>query len=118
MLVLGRVEPRHWLERADIFMHTSRWEGFGIVLLEAMLASLPVVATRVSAIPEIVVDGETGLLAAAGDAAALAGHASALLDDRERARRLGANGLRRAHANFSVARMTDRTLSVYERSLA
>lgn len=118
VLVLGRVEPRHWLERADIFMHTSRWEGFGIVLLEAMLASLPVVATRVSAIPEIVVDGETGLLAAAGDVAALAGHASALLDDRERARRLGANGLRRAHANFSVARMTDRTLSVYERSLA
>lgn len=117
VLVLGRVEPRDWLERADIFIHTSRWEGFGIVLLEAMLASLPVVATRVSAIPEIVVDGETGLLADAGDAQTLAEHARALLDDPERGRRLGANGLRRAHADFSVARMTDRTLSVYQRSL-
>ena len=63
----GRVEPRAWLERADVFAHTSRWEGFGIVLLEAMLAGLPIVATRVSAVPEIVADGETGLLVEAGD---------------------------------------------------
>ena len=47
----GRTEIRDWLARADVFVHTSRWEGFGIVLLEAMLASLPVVATRVSAVP-------------------------------------------------------------------
>ena len=50
-----------------MFVHTSRWEGFGIVLLEAMLAGLPIVATRVSAVPEVVVDGETGLLVEAGD---------------------------------------------------
>ena len=62
----GRTEIRDWLARADVFVHTSRWEGFGIVLLEAMLASLPVVATRVSAVPEIVVDGETGALVEAG----------------------------------------------------
>ena len=60
-------EIRDWLARADVFVHTSRWEGFGIVLLEAMLASLPVVATRVSAVPEVVVDGETGALVEAGD---------------------------------------------------
>ena len=65
----GRVEPSAWLARANVFAHTARWEGFGIVLLEAMLAGLPVVATRASAIPEIVVDGETGLLADPGDAA-------------------------------------------------
>ena len=118
VLVLGRVEPRDWLARADVFVHTSRWEGFGIVLLEAMLASLPVVATRVSAIPEIVADGETGVLAPAGDSAAIAAHLSALLGDAERRRVLGANGLRRAHEQFSVARMTGRTLAVYERALA
>ena len=72
MLAPGRVEPRAWLERARVFAHTSRWEGFGIVLLEAMLAGLPVVATRVSAIPEIVADGTTGLLAPPGDAEAIA----------------------------------------------
>ena len=66
VLLPGRVEPSAWLARADVFVHTSRWEGFGIVLLEAMLAGLPVVATRVSAIPEIVVDGTTGVLTAAG----------------------------------------------------
>ena len=51
---------RDWLERADVFVHTSRWEGFGIVLLEAMLAGPPVVATRVSAVPEVVVGRRDG----------------------------------------------------------
>ena len=53
----GRTDIRDWLERADVFVHTSRWEGFGIVLLEAMLAGLPVVATRVSAVPEVLRTG-------------------------------------------------------------
>ncbi|MGZ4333567.1 MAG: glycosyltransferase family 4 protein [Gaiellaceae bacterium] len=116
--VLGRVEPRDWLARADVFAHTSRWEGFGIVLLEAMLAGLPVVATRVSAIPEIVVDGETGLLTPAGDVDAVAAALSTLLADHDLRSRLGAAGLRRAHDEFSVARMTDRTIAVYEAALA
>ena len=111
----GRLETRDWLERADVFAHSSRWEGFGIVLLEAMLAGLPVVATRVSAVPEIVVDGETGLLSEAGDAAALAASLEALLADPTRAHALGGAGLARARSEFSVSRMTDATLSLYER---
>ncbi len=117
VLVPGRVEPRDWLARADVFAHTSRWEGFGIVLLEAMLASLPIVATRVSAVPEIVVDGETGLLADPGDATAIADHLLGLLDDPGRRRTLGERGLARARSEFSVARMTDRTAGVYERAV-
>ncbi len=109
----GRQEPGDWLARADMFVHTSRWEGFGIVLLEAMLASLPIVATSVSAVPEVVVDGETGLLVGEGDDDALAAALDELLADPERARGLGAAGLERARSEFSVARMTDQTIGVY-----
>ena len=60
VLMPGRLDIRSWLERADVFVHTARWEGFGLVLLEAMLAALPILATRASAIPEVVVvDGQT-----------------------------------------------------------
>ena len=57
---------RAWLRRATLLVHPARWEGFGLAVLEAMLAGLPVVATNVSALPELVVDGETGLLVRAG----------------------------------------------------
>jgi glycosyltransferase involved in cell wall biosynthesis len=115
--VLGRVEPRDWLARADIFAHTSRWEGFGIVLLEAMLNRLPVVATRISAIPEIVVDGKTGLLAEAGDDTAIATALRRLLDDAPLRGALGDSGYERARTQFSVDRMTDQTIQIYEEAL-
>jgi glycosyltransferase involved in cell wall biosynthesis len=118
VILPGRQEPGDWLVRADIFVHTSRWEGFGIVLLEAMLASLPVVATSVSAVPEVVVDGETGLLVGEGEVDAVAAALDELLADPERARRLGAAGLERARSEFSVARMTERTIGVYRQALA
>jgi glycosyltransferase involved in cell wall biosynthesis len=114
----GRLEIRDWLARADVFVHTSRWEGFGMVLLEAMLASLPVVATRVSAVPEVVADGETGLLCEPGDDEGVARALTALLDDPQRARALGEAGLARARTEFSVERMAERTLAVYESALA
>jgi glycosyltransferase involved in cell wall biosynthesis len=117
VVIPGRVEPRDWLARADVFAHTSRWEGFGIVLLEAMLAGLPVVATGVSAVPEIVADGRTGYLVPAGDATALAGRLAELLADPARGRMLGETGRARALAEFSVAHMADRTLEVYEEAL-
>jgi glycosyltransferase involved in cell wall biosynthesis len=118
VLLPGRLEPRDWLRRADVFAHTSRWEGFGIVLLEAMLARLPIVATRVSAIPEVVADGTTGLLAPPGDVGAIAAHLSTLLDDPALRATLGAAGEARAREEFSVGRMAERTIEVYERALA
>jgi glycosyltransferase involved in cell wall biosynthesis len=116
--VLGRVEPRDWLRRADVFVHTPRWEGFGIVLLEAMLSRLPVVATRVSAIPEIVVDGVTGELVDEGDAASVARSVLRLLEDGDVRRAFGDAGYERAHTEFSVARMTERTIDVYREAVA
>jgi glycosyltransferase involved in cell wall biosynthesis len=109
----GRTEIRDWLERADVFVHTSRWEGFGIVLLEAMLAGLPIVATAVSAVPEVVEDGETGALVPAGDVEGVARELGALLADPGLRRRLGEAGRERARTEFSVARMAERTLEVY-----
>ena len=113
----GRTAIRDWLERADVFVHTSRWEGFGIVLLEAMLAGLPIVATAVSAVPEVVADGETGVLVEAGDVGGLAAALEALLADRERAAALGEAGRKRAREEFAVARMAERTAAVYEDAL-
>jgi starch synthase len=79
-------------------------------VLEAMLAGLPVVASNVSSLPELVVDGETGLLVQPDDPSALAlGVARALAEGG----RLGAAGRERAHTEFSVAKMADRTAELY-----
>ena len=117
--VLGRVgDVAAWYRRAEVVVHPARWEGFGLALLEAMLAAKPVVASRVSSVPEIVLDGETGLLVPPDDPRALAGAVSSLLDDPARAAALGRAGYDRARREFSVARMTERTLRVYEEALA
>lgn len=112
----GRVpDVAAWLRRADLLVHPVRWEGFGLALLEAMLASLPVVATRVSSIPEIVVDGETGVLVPHDDPVALAEAVKRVLDDPAG---YGERGRERARAEFSVAKMAERTLRVYGEALS
>ena len=112
----GRVpDVAAWLRRTDLLVHPVRWEGFGLALLEAMLASVPVVATRVSSIPEIVVDGETGLLVPPDDPAALAGAVTRVLADPAG---YGERGLARARSEFSVAKMADRTLAIYEQAMS
>ena len=71
--VLGpRKDVPALMHAMDVFAMPSIWEGFGLVLLEAMAAGRPIVASRVATIPEVVVDGETGLLVPAGDPLALA----------------------------------------------
>ena len=106
-----------WLRRAVLFVHPARWEGFGLALLEAMLAGLPIVASSVSSIPEIVEDATTGLLVPRDDVGQLAGAVNLLLDDPVLARSYGAAGLERARTLFSVAAMTERTLAVYRDAL-
>lgn len=111
----GRVpDVGAWLRRSALLVHPARWEGFGLALLEAMLASLPVVATRVSSIPEIVADGETGLLVPPDDPAALASAVNRALAEPSG---YGERGLERARREFSVAKMADRTLAVYARAM-
>jgi len=111
----GRVpDVAAWLRRASVLVHPARWEGFGLGVLEAMLAGLPVVATNVSSLPELVVDGETGYLVTPDDPRALAqGSVHALAQPQ-----LGEAGRERAAREFSVARMADRTAALYSRITA
>lgn len=107
-------DPAALLERAELLVHPSRWEGFGLVLLEAMLASRPIVATRVSSIPEIVLDGETGVLVPPDDSQALAAAAIRVLDDPGS---LGAAGRARALEHFSADAMAQKTADVYAEAI-
>jgi len=92
-------------------------EGFGLAALEAMAAAKPVVVTAVGSLPEVVADGETGLVVAAGDPAALASALERLIDDPALRERLGSAGRERARKHFSVERMAEGTLAVYEKAV-
>lgn len=97
----------------DIFLMPSLWEGFGLVLLEAMSKRLPVIASSVSAIPEVVAHGESGLLVPPKDVNALAEAIRILLADRDLRAYMGMNGEDRLDRLFSAARMADETIAVY-----
>jgi glycosyltransferase involved in cell wall biosynthesis len=105
------------LAMSDVFVMSSLWEGLGLVFLEAMSAGLPVVSTRVSAIPEVVVDGETGLLVPPSDARALAAAMRALASDPARRAKLGRAGRARVLESFGLERMVDETIAVYREVL-
>jgi len=102
------------LAALDVFVLPSRHEGLGVAILEAMAMSLPVVASDVGGIPEIVDAGRTGVLVPCEDAAALAAAIAALDRDRERARRLGEEGRARVVAEFSMEAMAERYERLYE----
>lgn len=102
----------------DLLVLPSVTEGLGLILLEAMAASLPVVATAVGGVPEVVLDGETGVLVPPRDPAALAGAIAGLLRAPERARRLGAAGRERVARLFTVERMVGQISALYREALA
>ncbi len=98
----------------DIFAHPSRWEGFGLVFLEAMAAEVPIIATRTSAIPEIVENGETGLLVPVDDGDALSDALSLLLTNVPLRKKMGLAGRRRLEEHFSVQKMVEETAKIYQ----
>ena len=110
-------EPRAWMAMFDVFAIPSRSEGMPLVLIEAMLASRAVVATSVGGIPDIVVDGETGLLVAPEDADALTEALRRLLDDDELRETMGARGRERARSEFSLEQMVESFEALYEECL-
>ncbi|MCL4813439.1 MAG: glycosyltransferase family 4 protein [Vicinamibacteraceae bacterium] len=116
----GAVAFTGWIERAQPFMSAcdvvavpSRYEGFGLVALEAMAARRPIVATSVDALPEIVEQGSTGLLVPPADASALAAALATTLSAPDRGAAMGEAGYARLLAHFTVDRMVEATMGVY-----
>ncbi|MBI4876624.1 MAG: glycosyltransferase [Acidobacteria bacterium] len=99
------------LSACDLFALASHWEGHPMAVMEAMAAGLPVVATAVGGVPELVADGVTGLLAPPGDTAAFAG---ALAEAARRRSELGEAGRRRA-ARFDVEEMAGSYARLFDR---
>ncbi len=108
-----RADAAQLMRGMELLLVPSLWEGFGIVVLEAMLRDLPVVASRVGALPEIVVDEESGLLAPPGDALRWAAAVNRLLREEGLRRRLAERAHRRALERFTAEVMIDRTLRLY-----
>lgn len=100
------------LAGSDALLLPSRVEGFGYVLVEAMASGIPCIASRVSSIPEIVRDGETGILHAVGDTGAIEDAIREVLSNPERARAMGEAGARVAAAEFNLTRMLDKVEEV------
>jgi glycosyltransferase involved in cell wall biosynthesis len=106
------------LAEAACVVLASDYEGAPLSAIEAMAAGAPVVATGVAGIPELIVDGATGLLVERGSAAALAAALSRVLGDPALAERLGTGGRARAGERHSRARMAAELTAVYERIAA
>jgi glycosyltransferase involved in cell wall biosynthesis len=143
-LVVGDGERRHELERMvdelglrpavrflgwrrdlprvyadlDVVALASRNEGSPVALIEALAAARPVVATAVGGVPEVVVDGHTGLAVPPSDPGALAAAVLNLLRDRARAERLGAAGRRHVYPRYASTRLVEDVRNLYLRELA
>ena len=111
-------EALRLLSGFDVFVFPSLWEGFGLVLLEAMALKKAIIASRVSAIPESVIDGRTGLLVQPRQAEQLANAISTLLSDRSLIQRMEAAGYEHLQRNFSVQKMVSATENVYDECLS
>jgi starch synthase len=101
------------LTHATVFACPSLYEPLGIVNLEAMACGTAVVGSRVGGIPEVVADGETGLLVPPGEPPALARAINALVGDHRRAAEMGRLGRKRALADFGWASIAAQTADLY-----
>jgi glycosyltransferase involved in cell wall biosynthesis len=101
----------------DVLWLGSSYEGLPNVIMEAMAAAVPVVATDIWGNRELVVHGETGFLVPVGDRAALARYAHKILEDSPLARRLGEAGRQRVTAEFSIGVMVDKHAALYRELL-
>jgi len=105
------------LQAADLFVQASDSESFGLAALEAQSCGVPVVSTNVGGVPEVIINGETGLLAPAGDHEALAAAATTILGDRATWQQMSAAARKGAVRRFALAESVDRYEACYRRVL-
>lgn len=110
-------DPYPFLAAFDVFLMTSEFEGFPIALVEAMAMGRAVVSTDVGGVGEAIGEEETGLLAPAGDEAALAGNVVALLGDEARRMAIASKARTRARTEFTVRRMVGLVEATYRELL-
>jgi glycosyltransferase involved in cell wall biosynthesis len=113
VFLLGfRKDVERLMQSLDLFLITSKTEGLGTIVLEALAAGVPVVATRAGGIPEMIIDGETGLLAPIGDDNTLAQSVLRIFTDTALRETLVAGGRKKA-ATFSFRNTAAKTLQAY-----
>jgi glycosyltransferase involved in cell wall biosynthesis len=100
-----QAQPERYLGVMDVFASTSRMEGLPLAILEAWAAGLPVVASAVGGVPNLIEHGRTGLLFPSGDEENLTSLLSEMLGDRERTRALGVAGREEVLAHYDLQRM-------------
>lgn len=116
--LLGFVEhAATYMPAGDIFLLPSRTEALGYVLIEAGYANLPVIASRVGGIPEIITHNKTGLLVPPNSGTVLAVGIETLLADRKKAKELALNLHNHVKATFSLSHMVEKTLALYTTAL-
>jgi D-inositol-3-phosphate glycosyltransferase len=109
-----RSELRYYYSAADVFVTTPWYEPFGITPVEAMACATPVIGAAVGGIKSTVVDGHTGYLVPPKDPHAVAEKLALLHNDYAFARRMGAEGMRRAHERYTWRSVAERVAAVYE----
>jgi mannosyltransferase len=107
-----------WYQALDLFIAPQRWEGFGLTPLEAMSCGVPVIATRVGAFEELIVDGETGRLVARDDIPALTQALDETLSDAGLLLRWSTAARTHACDNFDIQKEADTLVSLYQELLA
>jgi glycosyltransferase involved in cell wall biosynthesis len=106
------------LNAADVFVLSSDWEGNPLSVMEAMAAGTPVVSTAVGGVPELIEEGESGLLVPPGDARALGGAMQYMLKNAEVRTSMGRASARRAVEHFDLRAMTEAYEELYRTTVA
>jgi len=107
-----------YLGISDIFLLPSELEAFGLAALEAQACELPVIATRIGGIPEVVTDGETGFLSDVGDTAKMSADTLRLLTDDDLRLAYGTKGRAQAIERYSTSKIIPQYIAFYEKVLA